>query len=98
MNEPRAVECLGIPPEPRPMPAALASLCRLLVGLMAVLGFYALVADEPDRMVVIRRAEFERVLQAERIQAAQAMAGAIAPDDCVLGWTAHPRRTPRGPL
>ena len=68
-----------------PMPPALVDLCLALVALVAVLTVYALVADTPERQIVVTtRASFDQQIAAERIKAAQEMAEAVTPGAC--GW------------
>ena len=71
--------------KPSPMPPLLVDLCLALVALVAVLTVYALVADTPERQIVVTtKASMQREIQAERIKAAQEMAEAVQPGAC--GW------------
>ena len=71
--------------KPSPMPPLLVDLCLALVALVAVLTVYALVADTPERQIVVTtKAAQQREIQQERIKAAQEMAEAVQPGAC--GW------------
>lgn len=70
--------------KPEPMPAPLAAVCKVLIGVIVVATAYGLVVDDESRMVVMSRASFEAHVAAERIQAAQEMAEAVTPGTC--GW------------
>jgi hypothetical protein len=65
------------------MPRPLINLSMGLVALIAVLLAYGLVADVSDRVVVMSRAEFEREIQQQRIQAAKETMEAR---ECVGNW------------
>ena len=97
----RDAKFLGVPPLRKPMSPRMRSAVRVLVALIVVGTAYGVVVDEADRMVLMSRAEFERHVAAQRIQAAQEMAEAIDPGTC--GWRDlfDPRRQPKrskGPM
>lgn len=81
--------------EPAPMPRALRRTCQVLIAIAVVGTAYGLVADEADKVVVMSRAEFEREIQQQRIQAATEMAEAVTPGEC--GWrdAFRPERQPK---
>ena len=79
--------------KPSPMPPMLVDLCLALVALVAVLTAYALIADEPERQIVVTtRAAIAR----ERIDAARQMADAIQPGVCSWRDAYREERQPKG--
>lgn len=90
---------LPMPNARRPMPAALVTLCRALVAIIAVLTAYSLVADAPDRLVIMSRADFERRIAAERIAAArQTLEAMECPAPSWRGMFRQQRPTPINPM
>ena len=70
--------------EPR-LPPALTDLCLGIAAVAAVLTIYSVVADVPERQVVVTtRASINKEIAAERIKAATEMAEAVTPGAC--GW------------
>lgn len=82
MSTPHDLKSLGMPrPEPELSPAARA-ICRVSLAI-AILGLaYGAALDASDRMVIMSRAEFEAVIQDERILAAQEILNATEPEPC----------------
>jgi hypothetical protein len=80
--------------KPSTMPPALVDLCLGLVALVAVLTVYALVADTPERQIVVTtKATQQREIQQERIKAAQEV---MAATECRSNWRdqfIEPKRT-----
>ena len=71
----------GLPPEPH-LPASVRALCRVMIAIIVIGTAYGLVTDEPDRMVVMSRATFERRIADERIEAARLAMDAVRPLVC----------------
>jgi len=103
MTTPHDLKSLGLPrPEPELSPAARA-ICRGAIAI-AILGLaYGAVLDVTDRMVIMSRADFEAVIQDERILAAQEILDATEPEPCEpptwrdLFQTTPPARKPAPP-
>ncbi len=69
--------------EPEPMPTGLKRVCQVLITV-AVLGTaYGLVADEADKVVVMKRSTFEQTVAQERIKAAREVMEAT---ECRGNW------------
>ena len=97
----RDAKSLGVPPMREPMSPGMRRAVKCMLVVIAIGTAYGVVVDEADRMVLMSRAEFERHVAAQRIQAAQEMAEAIDPGTC--GWRDlfDPRRQPKrskGPM
>jgi hypothetical protein len=69
--------------KPSPMPPLLVDLCLALIAIAVIGTSYGLVADKADRMVVMSRAEFERQIAEQRIQAARQ---AMDARECMGNW------------
>lgn len=96
---PRDLKGYGLPPEPSAMPAALWNLCLALVALIALLTAYSLVADAPERMVLMSRAQFEQRITEARIAAAREALDAMeCPAPTWRGMFRDQRPTPINPM
>jgi len=69
--------------QPSPMPTGLKRVCQVLIAIAVIGTAYGLVADEADRVVVMSRAEFERQIAQQRIQAARE---AMDARECMGNW------------
>ena len=69
--------------EPEPMPTGIKHICQVLIAVALVGTAYGLVADEADRVVVMSRAQFEREIAEQRIQAAKE---AMEARECLGNW------------
>lgn len=67
---PRDLKSYGLPRERAPMSDRGWNFCMSLVAAIFLLAAYGLVIDEPDRMVVMSRAEFDRATLDARIAGA----------------------------
>lgn len=68
------------------------ALCSALIAIIVVGTGYGLVADDPGRKVVMSTAEFERVIEQARIDAArEAFAAAQADRECFMDWGTKPK-------
>lgn len=56
----RDLKSLGLPRDRAPMSDRGWNFCLGLVGVIFMLAVYGLVVDEPDRMVVMSRAAFDK--------------------------------------
>lgn len=67
----RDLKSLGLPRDRAPMSDRGWNFCLGLVAVIFMLAVYGLVIDEPDRMVVMSRAAFERAQLDARIAGAR---------------------------
>lgn len=96
---PRDMKGYGLPAERPQMSGAMVNFCLALVAVIALLTAYSLVADQPERMVVMSRADFERRIAAERIAAArQTLEAMECPAPSWRGMFRNQRPTPINPM
>lgn len=76
-----------------------SNIINTLVALIVIGTAYGLVADEPQRKVVLTPAEYAEAIQQARIEAArEAFTAAQVDNECFLNWRANPGAKAKGQM